>query len=446
MNHSVYDLTLDLQESHSPQTVTVKRGDTCRVLRLHLADGGRPYAMTSGCRAVFTAIKPDGSHIFNACTPEGDTLLYQLTPQTTTLAGEVECQLRLYGPQEQLLTTAAFLLLVEDTVYADGDEAVASTGEATALTELMSQATEKLSEMEKVLKNEANHAIIDDSTVGTDAWSSKRILDTLCPGFTATDSVVTCLPPRDYPLEVVTIFDSTGDYWKKLTLTHCGRNLLKTTYPSTTKNGVTCTANGDGTYICNGTATADTVFEIYANENKNAVPLFGCGMTLSGCPTGGSSSTYYLYLPMIGHYEYGKGVTVGYTDGRVKTWTKSIQIVIKAGQTVRYLKFKPQITPGNTVYPFEPYQGRTITVDCAKSPLGGFPEGYYNWNKGQMTDDASIYQYDPQAGSFEMVDDFPENIVAERFPALPGVNTFYSDQCQVTVTGRRDIRPLLENL
>ena len=46
MKRSVYDLTLDLQVGHSPLTVWVKRGDTHRTLRLHLADGGKPYHNT----------------------------------------------------------------------------------------------------------------------------------------------------------------------------------------------------------------------------------------------------------------------------------------------------------------------------------------------------------------------------------------------------------------
>ena len=37
-------------------------------------------------------------------------------------------------------------------------------------------------------------------------------------------------------------------------------NLLKPTLQTTTKNGVTCTNNGDGTYTLNGTATTEVAF------------------------------------------------------------------------------------------------------------------------------------------------------------------------------------------
>lgn len=43
-----------------------------------------------------------------------------------------------------------------------------------------------------------------------------------------------------------------------------GRNLLNPTLQTTTKNGVTCTNNGDGTYTFNGTATDNTWFTIAA--------------------------------------------------------------------------------------------------------------------------------------------------------------------------------------
>ena len=43
---------------------------------------------------------------------------------------------------------------------------------------------------------------------------------------------------------------------------YSGKNLLNATLQTTTKNGVTCTANGDGTYTLNGTATEKTEFII----------------------------------------------------------------------------------------------------------------------------------------------------------------------------------------
>lgn len=48
----------------------------------------------------------------------------------------------------------------------------------------------------------ATKAVIDDAAVGTDAWSSKRIIDTLCPPISETGNPVQCYPVAGYPLGV----------------------------------------------------------------------------------------------------------------------------------------------------------------------------------------------------------------------------------------------------
>lgn len=150
MEQTIHTITLDLQRPCNHGAVTVKKGDTHRTLRLRLLSGGRPYKITEDCYAVFTAQKPDGTVLYNSCAREGNTLLYRLTPQTTAAAGVLECEIKLYGPSDALITSAAFTLTVEDTVYTEGDEAITSTGEATALTQLISQATTASAEAKAV--------------------------------------------------------------------------------------------------------------------------------------------------------------------------------------------------------------------------------------------------------------------------------------------------------
>jgi len=150
MEQTIHTITMDLQRPGNPGAVTVKKGDTHRLLRLRLLAGGKPYVLSAECYGVFTARKPDSTVICNACTREGNTLLYQLTPQTTAVAGTLDCEIRLYGEKDALLTTAAFCLTVEDTVYTEGDEAITSAGEVTALTRLISQATTATTEANAV--------------------------------------------------------------------------------------------------------------------------------------------------------------------------------------------------------------------------------------------------------------------------------------------------------
>ena len=51
----------------------------------------------------------------------------------------------------------------------------------------------------------------------------------------------------------------------QLVLSNATRNLLNPTLSTTTKNGITCTNNGDGTYTFNGTATDNVFFDINRN-------------------------------------------------------------------------------------------------------------------------------------------------------------------------------------
>jgi hypothetical protein len=45
-------------------------------------------------------------------------------------------------------------------------------------------------------------ATIEDTSIGAAAWSSKNIVDKLCPSFTESGAIVTCEPVEGYPLEV----------------------------------------------------------------------------------------------------------------------------------------------------------------------------------------------------------------------------------------------------
>ena len=60
-------ITLDLQETASLAVVKAKKGDTGKVLKIILSDGGIPYVIEKDCYAVFSAKKPDGTSLFNIC-------------------------------------------------------------------------------------------------------------------------------------------------------------------------------------------------------------------------------------------------------------------------------------------------------------------------------------------------------------------------------------------
>lgn len=135
MMDSCIRLNLDLQQTDMQITLRAKRGDTGRLLRITLSNEGVPYWIAPDCYAVFTGKKPDGTVIYNQCEIENNEILYRFTEQTCAVPGRIPAELRLYGTEGKLLTTAGFLLEVHDTVYHPED--VLSQDEMDALDSLV---------------------------------------------------------------------------------------------------------------------------------------------------------------------------------------------------------------------------------------------------------------------------------------------------------------------
>lgn len=154
MTNSYYKISLDVHDHGSSVVVKAKRGDTGRLLYITLVDGGKPYIITDECRPVFTAKKATGKILYNECSVIGNVIAYAFTPQTASDVGKTECEIKLYGAGDKLLTSARFTLLVEDTVYNEGDE-VESEKEVSALTALVSEATTLIHNVESKLANGA---------------------------------------------------------------------------------------------------------------------------------------------------------------------------------------------------------------------------------------------------------------------------------------------------
>lgn len=133
------------------------------------------------------------------------------------------------------------------------------------------------------------------------------------------------------------------------------KNLLKPTLQTTTQNGVTCTANGDGTYTLNGTANANTQFEIKARG------VISKQIRLVGCPMGGSDKSYNIVVVNYNGSDIrdnGNGITI-------PTNTEcAIKIYVESGTTLSNKVFKPMLTTNltATIDDFVPYTGDCDTL------------------------------------------------------------------------------------
>lgn len=172
MNSSNYKLSLDVQQACSPVVLEGKLGDTRRTLWISLTDGGVPYTIAGECYAVFTAAKPDGTFIANPCRILGNTIVYDLTPQTLAAAGYCDCEIRLYGADDGLLTSARFGLLVHEPALGDGD-VIQSETEVNALTQLIGDAAQVIRESE--LRNLESRVLIGELELHRQDFEQKAV-------------------------------------------------------------------------------------------------------------------------------------------------------------------------------------------------------------------------------------------------------------------------------
>ena len=155
-------------------------------------------------------------------------------------------------------------------------------------------------------------------------------------------------------------------------MTHKTRNLIPFGSKSLTLNGVTFTPKEDGSIIVNGTATDYTAYELVKQGGAKSFTLSeGTTYTLSGCPQGGSSTTFDLHIQDLTYHQtiadYGSGASFS-----SKFTGYYVFIVLRAGCVANNLVFRPMLNEGTTALPYEPYFDgiRNAKVTELKSEFG----------------------------------------------------------------------------
>lgn len=122
MNNSTYRFTLDLQKHQSQMSIAVFQFDTAVSLYISLTDGGKPYRIEDGSYAILFGKRPDGEAIAHNCSIHGNTeIVYEFEDTTACIAGIVDCQIRLFGANEKLITAPKFNIAVDERVVGDDD-------------------------------------------------------------------------------------------------------------------------------------------------------------------------------------------------------------------------------------------------------------------------------------------------------------------------------------
>ena len=183
MNYSNYRFTLDIQSNISQVSLPVRLGDTGRRLYINLTDSGNPYTISKGSRAVFSGKKADGTPLLNDCIIEGDTTIcYDFTAQTTNVAGIIDIEIRLYGPNGKLVTSPRFIMVVDERVVYN-DDIPLSESELTTLDNIILLETQRQDaeasrvEAEEARAEASETAIANANTAADNALAVAELLE-----------------------------------------------------------------------------------------------------------------------------------------------------------------------------------------------------------------------------------------------------------------------------
>ena len=175
------------------------------------------------------------------------------------------------------------------------------------------------------------------------------------------------------------------------TLTRCGKNLLSKAEAGTqTKNGITFTSNGDGSYTINGTSTGSVPMQ-FAIEVPITIPA-GAYLHLGNT---GALNNNVAFVPQ---FTDGTNVSFAFnvenrvwkiSDGYIGKTINLIGIYVNGVQTAD-VTFKPMICMDATPGAFEPYQGDNYAADFGQTVYGGT----LDWLTGVLTVTHKYLEFD----------------------------------------------------
>ena len=306
----------------------------------------------------------------------------------------------------------------------------------------------------------------DNAVNATEAWSSKKIADTLCPAFSVSGNPVTCHPVEGYPLSAVVTLEpkqaGSGDPspenvrpisgWNEVTVTRCGKNLLD--YAQLTANfkayGMMSEKIGDNVIRVSGTATQTGSHMSFAICSSAQTSLQGKGYTIFLMPISGTENLENVYgLRRFGESDI--ALTAELVEG--STYDMRFQLMITADNSAPTF--------------YEPYQGETSTLTLPETIYGGTVDavtgmgektwGYiasYNGESlpGEWISDRDVYSAGatPTTGAqvaYKLATPEPFQATGNQaLPAVAGLNTVYTDGDSLAVSGRQDLLYTLQNM
>ena len=311
----------------------------------------------------------------------------------------------------------------------------------------------------------------DDAVNATEAWSSKKIVDTLCPEFSVSGNPVICNPVEGYPLSAVVSLEpkqaGSGDPspdnirpisgYDEVTVNVRGKNLADYTKARPRIGSQTVEI------IPNGVK--------WSGDYYFAIPI-------TGLPKGSTIvCTYTSELAGQWNIQYADGTfTPDYAaSGHSITISQNKlarDVLIYSStptQVVTNAIFKNiQLEFGSTHTPYEPYQpGTTANLTLPETIYGGTVDavsgvGRKEWEyiasyngeslPGEWISDRDVYSAGttPTTGAqvaYKLAAPEPFQATGNQaLPAVAGLNTVYTDGNSLDVTGRQDLLYTLQTM
>ena len=293
---------------------------------------------------------------------------------SATAAGNAATQAEASKVAAQAAQSAAESFTVSASGYATAAETAQGKAEdAQAAAEAAAQqAAEELSDLEAALDTKAG--ILRDTASGSIA---SFVPDSTIPNLLSLSVAVEPVQAGSGDPSPDNVRPISG--WDAVKVTRTGKNLLPNEAVSGSAAGITWIKNADGSITINGTANRNYTIPIYGSSfnDLKPFPYSDKPITLSGCPSGGGTSSFRL-----GGYLYKDGVYANKTlidTGGTTTVSGAdfnqiyFLIFVYSGYTFNNVTFYPMVEYGSvsTASAYEPYQGDTYTIQLGQTVYGG---------------------------------------------------------------------------
>lgn len=336
---------------------------------------------------------------------------------------------------------------------------------------------------------------IDDTAITTTSpWSSKQIVDTLCPPIEETENPVVCYPVAGYPLDVTVSWGPTQEGSgipspenirpikgrDGVMAERCGENVIEFLSTNDSSAGIKITVDAEKNITLNGTLVG-----------KGNIEIGTCRLHWV------AGKTYTMYVKKVGgsaSLGSGDGITFAYslftTDlvyyfrGDTMSTNLDEYIASNAALTETELIFMLQCWRDGTVFndyqiqigvvegttaptTYKPYISQTNTLTLPETVYGGevdavTGDGKRTWGiidnyagetiPREWISDRDVYSADknPTVGAqvaYRLAEPVPFTATgAQPIPALAGANTVLTDADSVSVSGRADLIHIIRKM